>query len=124
VLLAPIKEQAMPPNHPTGRFRERSLLLNPAPVIGAALAAFAIAFGGLTLRLATGHDPAVSLSATAGRSNGASATALRTTASGRVLGAGGGASPTASKANGSSIVTTTSGVRAGAGRSPRGVEDA
>ncbi|HEY7966739.1 MAG TPA: hypothetical protein VID68_06905 [Solirubrobacteraceae bacterium] len=45
------------------RFRQRSLLVNPAPVIGAALAAFAIAFGGLTWRLASGHDPAVPLAA-------------------------------------------------------------
>ena len=122
--LVPIRDQATPGHRRTARFRERSLLLNPAPVIGAALAAFALAFGGLTLRLASGHDPAVSLSASPGRANGASTAALRTRASGTAAGPGGGASPTTSKANGSTIVTAASGSSAGAGRSPRGADDA
>ena len=111
-------------HHAAGRFRERSLLLNPAPVIGAALAAFAVAFGGLTLRLASGHDPAVSLSASARRANGASATGLSTRASGAASGSGSGASPTASSANRTSIVTATSGGRVGAASSVRGADDA
>ncbi len=119
----PLKDQATPARRRSGRFRERSLLLNPAPVIGAALAAFAVAFGGLTLRLASGHDPAVSLSASAGPTNRGSATALSTRASGTAAGPGG-ASPTTSKANSSAIVTATSGGSAGTGRSPRGAGDA
>ncbi len=111
-------------HHRTGRFRERSLLLNPAPVIGTALAVFAIAFGGLTLRLASGHDPAVSLSASAVRANGASGTALRTHASGTAAGPPSGTSPTGSRTNGSRIITATSGGRAGAGGSSRGADDA
>ena len=41
------------------RFRERSLLLNPASVIGAALATFLVVLVALTARLATGRDPAL-----------------------------------------------------------------
>ena len=72
---------------PTTRFRERSLMLNPAPTIGAALAIFAIAFGGLSLRLASGHDPALTTSAIVQPANGSQGTAIRTHASGAATGA-------------------------------------
>lgn len=99
------------------RFRERSLLLNPAPLIGATLAAFAVAFSGLTMRLATGHDPALVTAVSSGQvaSRGGTA-ALTTRTSGAATAAGG--APAGSSATSATIVSSTSGsARAGA---PRG----
>jgi len=98
------------------RFRERSLLLNPAPVLGATLAAFALAFGGLTLRLAAGHDPALGGAVLSGRVASRGGTvALTTRASGAATAAAG--APAGSKATSARLVSATSGsARAGATR--------
>jgi hypothetical protein len=105
----------MPTNHKPGRFRDRSLMLNPAPVIGAALAVFAIAFGGLSLRLASGHDPALNVSASVQRATGAHGAVLSTRASGAAAGSGTGTSARRSTSHGA-VVTTASGARGGTGR--------
>ena len=108
----------MPTNHKPGRFRDRSLMLNPAPVIGAALAVFAIAFGGLSLRLASGHDPALNVSASVQRATGAHGAVLSTRASGAAAGSGTGTGTSARRSTShGAVVTTASGARGGAGRS-------
>jgi hypothetical protein len=99
----------MPNRKITGRFSERSLWLNPALVVAAALAVFAIAFGTLTLRLAAGHDPAIGL-ARAGRAQGSNP-ALRTRSSGAGATAPAGRSGSHKPAT---IVTAASGRRRGA----------
>jgi hypothetical protein len=98
------------------RFRERSLLLNPAPILGATLAAFALAFGGLTMRLATGHDPALSAAVSVGQvASRGSTGALTTRTSGAAAAAAG--APAGSKATTARLVSSTSGsARAGAAR--------
>jgi hypothetical protein len=98
------------------RFRERSLLLNPAPVIGATLAAFALAFGGLTMRLATGHDPALGAAVSSGQvATRGGTVALTTRASGAATAAAG--APAGSKTTSARLVSATSGsARAGATR--------
>jgi hypothetical protein len=97
------------------RLRERSLLLNPAPVVAAALAAFSLALGGLTAQLITGHDPALgtlaSVSQPAGKGAG---TTLTTSASGAVRRAS--AAP-AGHATTAPLVTSTSGRTATGGTS-------
>ena len=100
----------MSKDHTNRRFRERSLMLNPAPTIGAALAIFAIAFGGLSLRLASGHDPALATSAIVQPANGRQGTTIRTHASGSAAGAA--PSSTARTAGGKArVVTAASGAR-------------
>jgi len=98
------------------RFRERSLLLNPAPVLGATLAAFALAFGGLTMRLATGHDPALGAAVPSGRvASRGGGVALTTRTSGAATAAA--AAPAGSKATSARLVSSTSGsASAGAAR--------
>jgi uncharacterized membrane protein YgcG len=100
------------------RLRERSLLTNPVPVVTATLAAFTLAFGGLTVRLMTGHDPALgtltSVSQVAARGG---ATTVTTRASGA-------AATSASSAPGAHsttapLVTSTSGSAATGGASNR-----
>jgi hypothetical protein len=89
------------------RLRERSLLLNPAPVIGAALAAFSLVLAGLTFRLQAGHDPSVGSVAWVPRAGSSASAPLATRASGP--------SPSTSGSRGSAIpspaplVTSTSG---------------
>jgi len=91
------------------RLRERSFLLNPAPVVGAALAAFAIAFGGLTMRLATGHDPAVAPLASASRAAGGGRVSLRTSSSRAA--ATGSAATAGGQTTAPRLATTASGAR-------------
>jgi hypothetical protein len=118
--LRPAQPTVPPAVETTGRrqsrFRERSLLLNPAPVLGATLAAFALAFGGLTMRLATGHDPALAAAVSSGQMASRGGTvALTTRASGAAATAAG--APAGSKATSARLVSTTSGsARAGATR--------
>lgn len=97
------------------RLRERSMMLNPALVIAAALAAFALVLGGLTLRLANGHDPGLAgTAAISARPSGVGTTSLTTRTSGALApgvartGAHG-SSPTAP------LLTAASGVARGAG---------
>ncbi len=87
------------------RFRERSLLLNPAPVIGATLAAFAIALSGLTAQLVGGHDPAVGTLASVARGASSGATTVTTRASGAASATG--SSPVASAATTGGSATRT-----------------
>jgi hypothetical protein len=95
------------------RLRERSLLLNPAPVIGAALAAFSLVLAGLTFRLQAGHDPSVGPVAVARRAASSVASApLATRASGpsaSTAGSRGSAVPSTAP-----LVTSTSGAVGGA----------
>ena len=103
------------------RFRERSLLLNPAPVVAAALAAFSLALGGLTAQLLTGHDPALGTLASVGRVAGKGAgTTLTTRASGAARGASAAA---AGHAGTAPLVTSTSGSTA-TGGTAKGRSDA
>jgi hypothetical protein len=89
------------------RLRERSVMLNPAPLIGATLATFAIVFCGLTMRLATGHDPAVGGVAAVGRQAAHVGTGRVTTrASGTPVASGVGPQATGA---GAPLVTATSG---------------
>jgi hypothetical protein len=90
------------------RFRERSLLLNPAPVVGATLAAFALAFGGLTMRLATGHDPALGAAVSTRQVASHGGTVALTTRASGAAATPAGAAP-GSKATSARLVSTTSG---------------
>jgi hypothetical protein len=96
------------------RLRERSLLLNPAPVVAAALAAFSLALGGLTAQLITGHDPALGTLASVSQPAGKGTAPLTTSASGAVRGAS--AAP-AGHATTAPLVTSTSGSAATGGTS-------
>ena len=112
----------------SSRFRERSLLLNPAPVIGATLAAFALALGGLTAQLLSGRDPAVGTLASVARSaSRGGATTVTTRASGAAKTTGAapvtGAAATAGSATGS-LTTATSGSAAAGGTRSTGRDDA
>ena len=75
---------------PRSRFCERSLLLNPASVIGASLATFLVVLVALTARLATGRDPAATPAVAIRQAPGNGAgTALTTRSSGgQALGPG------------------------------------
>jgi hypothetical protein len=89
------------------RLRERGMMLNPAPLIGATLATFALVLSGLTLRLATGHDPAVGAVATVSPQTAHGGNGRVTTrASGTPTASGSKASSTAA---GAPLVTATSG---------------
>ena len=71
------------PRRRRSRFRERSLLLNPASVVGAALATFLVVLVALTARLATGRDPAATTAMAIRQPSGHGAgTALTTRSSG------------------------------------------
>ena len=126
----PISEPVQPPAaaaaRRSSRFRERSLLLNPAPVIGATLAAFAIALGGLTAQLVSGRDPAVGTlaSVTQGASN-RGATTITTRASGAATATSPGTTgaATAGSATGK-LTTATSGSAAAGGTRSIGRDDA
>jgi hypothetical protein len=113
---APLKRDA----RRRSRLRERSLLLNPAPVVAAALAAFSLVLVGLTFRLQAGHDPSVSTVALAPRIGAAAAGArLTTRASGTPASIGSPASVSPSTAP---LVTSTSGA-VGRGRLSIGGDD-
>ena len=88
------------------RLHERSLWLNPALVVAAALAVFAIAFGTLTMRLASGHDPAIGLVSASGRSS-VSTPGVTTRSSGAA------ARARTSSGSPAKVVTATSGARRG-----------
>jgi hypothetical protein len=119
-------ERAAPPaagarRSRASRVRERSLLLNPAPVVAAALAAFCLALGGLTVQLITGHDPALGTLASASPLAGKGAGATLTT---RASGAGRGASAApAGHGRTAPLVTSSSGSPA-TGRTSSGQGDA
>lgn len=99
------------------RFRERSLLTNPSAVIAGSLAALAIAFGALTVRLASGHDPAVGFVAAvprAGSSTGVGALTTRASAAaGSAARAGTSAGGAVSRAP--ALKTSSSGATASSG---------
>jgi hypothetical protein len=128
----PISEPVQPPAaaaaRRSSRFRERSLLLNPAPVIGATLAAFAIALGGLTAQLVSGRDPAVGTlaSVTQGASN-RGATTITTRASGAATATATSPGTTGAATAGSAtgkLTTATSGSAAAGGTRSIGRDDA
>jgi len=94
------------------RFRERSLLLNPAPVIAATLAAFAIALSGLTAQLLSGHDPAVGMVASVARGASSGAATVTTRASGAASATGSSPATSGAATGGSAtrpLTTATSG---------------
>lgn len=101
------------------RLREHNALLNPLPVVGAALATFLAIFVLLVARVATGTDPAIPQSPTAAVSTvrGGSAAALRTTASGASASAAAETAPAAGggSAQPAAITTRTSGGGRGEG---------
>ncbi|HVC83611.1 MAG TPA: hypothetical protein VNC12_00060 [Solirubrobacteraceae bacterium] len=123
-----VQPPAAAPARRSSRFRERSLLLNPAPVIGATLAAFAIAFGGLTVQLVSGRDPAVGTLASVTRGAASGGTTTVTTRASGAASATGAAPGTSGAASGSSatgkLTTATSGSAAAGGTRSIGRDDA
>jgi hypothetical protein len=109
-----------PKSQRRSRLREGSVWLNPAPVIAAALAVFALVLGGLTVRLVAGHDPAVGAIALAPRTGSRAGRAPLIT---RTSGAPGSIGSRASGVNAPApLVTSSSGTAAG-GRISIGGDD-
>jgi hypothetical protein len=105
------------------RFRDRSLLLNPASVIAASVAAFLCTLVVLTARVATGRDPAVGTAISAGQSAGnRSRASLTTRASGAAVGPSSPSGAQAQSTPNAPLVTSTSG-SAATGRSSIGGGD-
>jgi hypothetical protein len=104
------------------RLRERSLLVNPAPVIGAALAAFSLVLGGLTLRVVTGRDPAAPTATPTPRTGSAGGRAPLVTRTSGTAASGG--SRRSSATTPAPPVTSASGARAAGRHSIGGGDDA
>jgi len=90
------------------------MLTNPAAVIAGSLAAFALAFGGLTARLVSGHDPAVGIVAAVPRAGSAAGILTTRTSAAAATGAGA-SSPGARGTAARALKTSTSAAAATSG---------